>query len=105
MLSANELEQLRIAAGDAARLLKVMGNPDRLLLLCQLAQGEYNVGKLEEILALQQPSLSQQLAELRKANLVSTRREGKQVYYSLTHPAAITLMQTLHQLFCSTVKP
>ncbi|MDK6079549.1 ArsR/SmtB family transcription factor [Massilia varians] len=95
-----DLQQMRRAAAQACALLKVLGNPDRLLLLCQLSQGEYAVGELESLLGITQPTLSQQLAVLREEQLVSTRREGKQVFYRIDSEAALALMQVLYQQFC-----
>lgn len=95
-----DLRHMRAAAAQACGLLKVLGNPDRLLLLCQLSQGEYNVGELESRLGIFQPTLSQQLAVLREEKLVDTRREGKQIFYRIASPAALALMQVLYQQFC-----
>ncbi len=74
-------ELLRRAAGQAVVALKALAHEDRLLLLCQLSQGELCVGELEERLGLRQPSLSQQLGVLRTQGVVGTRRQGKNVYY------------------------
>lgn len=71
------------ASMQASQLLKSLSHPDRLLLLCQLTQGEYCVSELESLVGVGQPSLSQQLGILRKDALVTTRREGKQIYYSI----------------------
>ena len=95
------IEQLRANAGAAGQLLKTLANPDRLLLLCQLSQGERNVGELEALLGIVQPTLSQQLAVLRREGLVDTRREGKQVYYRISSPQALAVINTLYQLFCA----
>jgi DNA-binding transcriptional ArsR family regulator len=97
---APELDALRDAAQEACALMKVLANPDRLLLLCELAVGERNVGELEEALGIGQPTLSQQLAVLRDAALVSTRREGKNIYYQIASPQALAVMQVLHAQFC-----
>lgn len=99
------IEQLRANAGAAGQLLKTLANPDRLLLLCQLSQGERNVGELEALLGIVQPTLSQQLAVLRREGLVDTRREGKQVYYRISSPQALALINTLYQLFCAEGAP
>ena len=80
--------------------LKSMANTDRLMLLCQLSQREKSVSELEACLNLRQPSLSQQLTVLREAQLVSTRREGKNVYYSIGSPAALVVIRVLHDEFC-----
>jgi ArsR family transcriptional regulator len=98
--SALDIQQLRDNAGAAGQLLKALGNPDRLLLLCQLSQGERNVSELEALLGIGQPTLSQQLAVLRREALVDTRREGKQIYYRITSPAALAVINTLYQQFC-----
>jgi ArsR family transcriptional regulator len=92
--------QMRSAAQQASALLKVLSNPDRLLLLCQLAQGEHRVGALERLLDIRQPTLSQQLGVLREEGLVSTRRDGKQIYYSVASPPALAVLQTLYQQYC-----
>lgn len=95
-----DLQQMRAAAAQACALLKVLGNPDRLMLLCQLSQGEYAVGELETLLGIGQPTLSQQLGVLRDEQLVSTRREGKQIFYRINSNEALALMQVLYQQFC-----
>jgi DNA-binding transcriptional ArsR family regulator len=92
----------RASADAASRLMKVLSNPDRLLLLCQLAQGEARVGELERLVGLGQPTLSQQLGVLRDEALVATRRDGKQIYYRIDSPQALAVMQVLYQHFCST---
>lgn len=100
--TALDLAALRQAADAACRLMKVLSNPDRLLLLCQLSEGEKRVGELEELVGIVQPTLSQQLGVLREEGLVSTRREGKNIYYQITSPQALALMGTLFEQFCVT---
>jgi DNA-binding transcriptional ArsR family regulator len=92
------------AAAQACRLMKVLSNPDRLMILCQLSQTEMRVGELEEALGIVQPTLSQQLTVLRDEELVSTRREGKNIYYQLSSPQALAVMQVLYAQFCSNPK-
>ena len=96
-----ELNDMRLAASRACNLMKVLSNPDRLMILCQLSQGEKRVGELEHLLGIVQPTLSQQLTVLREEQLVSTRREGKGIYYSVNSPQALAVIQTLYQHFCS----
>jgi ArsR family transcriptional regulator len=98
-----DLQEMQAAAARACSLLRTLGNADRLLLLCQLTQGEFCVSELESMLGIQQPTLSQQLGVLREEKLVNTRREGKQIYYSLASKEATAVMQVLYQLYC--VKP
>jgi DNA-binding transcriptional ArsR family regulator len=80
--------------------MKVLSNPDRLLLLCQLSQGEKRVGELEELLGIVQPTLSQQLTVLRDEELVTTRRDGKNIYYQIASPQALAVMNVLFTQFC-----
>ena len=96
-----ELSDMRQAAGRACNLMKVLSNPDRLMILCQLSQGEKRVGELEDLLGIVQPTLSQQLTVLRDEQLVSTRRDGKNIYYSINSPQALAVIETLYQQFCS----
>ncbi len=96
-----DLPAMRAASSRACALMRVMANPDRLLLLCQLSQGERRVGELEELLDIQQPTLSQQLAVLREESLVTTRRDGKQVYYSIDSRAALDVLNVLYTHFCA----
>ncbi|MBX3659156.1 MAG: helix-turn-helix transcriptional regulator [Ramlibacter sp.] len=100
-----ELDAMRAAAQSACALMKVLANPDRLLLLCELAEGERNVGELEEALGIVQPTLSQQLTVLRNESLVSTRREGRNIYYEMASPQALAVMQVLYAQFCQPAKP
>ena len=91
---------MRTHAGKAVAMLKLLGNEDRLLLLCQLSLQERTVGELEQLTGVSQPTLSQQLGILRREGLVTTRREGKFIWYQLADASALQLMQTLYQLFC-----
>lgn len=92
--------RLREAAGQAVSTLKALAHEARLLLLCQLSQGERSVGELEELLDLHQPSLSQQLGVLRAEGLVDTRRDGKNIYYRVCDPAALEILALLYRLYC-----
>ena len=100
MAESIDIQQLRANADAAGQLLKALANPDRLLLLCQLSQGERHVSELEMLLGIQQPTLSQQLAVLRREGLVETRRDGKQIFYRISSPAALAVIETLYRLFC-----
>jgi len=95
-----ELDGLEENARHAAGLLKAMSNPSRLVILCQLAQGERSVGELERAVGLSQSGISQHLAVLRRQSMVSSRRVRQTVLYSLGSPDVATLMATLHELFC-----
>ncbi|TCS33071.1 ArsR family transcriptional regulator [Paucimonas lemoignei] len=95
-----DLAALQAAALEATGLLKVLSNPDRLLLLCQMTQGEFCVSELEELTGVTQPTLSQQLTVLREEQLVMTRREGKQIYYTIASKEALAVLQVLYELYC-----
>jgi DNA-binding transcriptional ArsR family regulator len=99
--TALDLEDMQSAAGQACRMMKVLANPDRLMILCQLSKGEMRVGEIEETLGILQPTLSQQLTVLRDAELVSARREGKNIYYQLSSPQALAVMEVLYSQFCN----
>jgi DNA-binding transcriptional ArsR family regulator len=93
-------ERLRAAAGHAVAALKVLANEDRLLLLCQLSLGEMCVSDLEQQLNIGQPTLSQQLGVLRAEGVVNTRRQGKQIFYSVANPALLEILAVLYRLYC-----
>jgi ArsR family transcriptional regulator len=93
-------DMLRQAAGQAVSALKVLANEDRLLLLCQLSQGEMSVGDLEEALGIRQPTLSQQLAVLRAEGVVDTRRDGKRIFYSVADPRLLQMLSVLYDIYC-----
>jgi ArsR family transcriptional regulator len=95
-----ELESMHEAAADACRLMKALANADRLMLLCQLSQGEMSVGELEAALGILQPTLSQQLGVLRDEELVRTRREGKHIHYSVRSAPALAVLRVLYDQFC-----
>lgn len=90
-----DFEALKRHVSEAAELMRLLGNANRIQLLCQIAQGERSVGQLEEQLDIKQPALSQQLAELRKAGLVQTRRESRSILYSLGEGRVRPLLEML----------
>ncbi len=91
---------LASAAADAAALLKTLANPDRLLLLCKLVEGECNVSSLETMSGIRQPTLSQQLGVLREEGIVETRRKGKFIFYRIASAPALAVLRTLYDTFC-----
>jgi DNA-binding transcriptional ArsR family regulator len=90
----------REKAEAASSFMKSLANPNRLMIACALLDGERSVGDLETDLGLRQPSLSQQLAELRESGIVEARREAKQVFYRISDQRAVALIATLHRIFC-----
>lgn len=92
-------------ASEVAGHLKVLAHPVRLMLVCTLVQGEFSVGELEEKLDVHQPTLSQQLTVLREAEIVDTRREGKQIFYRLTEAKTAELIAALFDIYCAEDMP
>jgi len=97
----SELEQLEARAGEAARLLKLLSNERRLLLLCRLVGGEATVNALADAVGLSQSALSQHLAKLREDGLVAYRREGTTLYYRIADRHAERVLELLKDIYCS----
>jgi ArsR family transcriptional regulator, virulence genes transcriptional regulator len=92
--------ELKAHALRATALLKAMSNPARLMVLCQLAEGEKSVGELESAVSLSQSGLSQHLALLRRESIAVTRRQGQTIFYRLSSEEAAAVMRTLYAIFC-----
>ena len=102
---AAALKMLAKQAGEAARLLKLLGNEKRLLVLCFLAvRGEMNVGELVEVVKLSQSALSQHLARLRADGLVTFRRTSQTLHYSVADKNALRVLQVLKDIYCGNLK-
>ncbi len=93
-------DKLTRSSRRASQFLKALANENRLMLLCILSEGEYSVTELEDLLGIRQPTLSQQLARLRADELVSTRRDGNAIYYSLASAEARDVMKVIYTHFC-----
>lgn len=103
-MEANNAEALIKQAREASDLLKALSHETRLLILCILSEGEKSVSELEEILSMPQAAVSQQLARLRFDRLVNTRREGRMIYYSVAGEEVSSVVETLYDLFCRSVR-
>ncbi len=88
-------------AESAAELLKSLANRHRLLIVCQLIDGERSVGELAEFLGIRDSTVSQHLALLRKDGLVVTRREGQTIFYSIGSAPARAVLETLYGIYCA----
>jgi len=99
----NTLE-MQTSAQTAAELMKALSSENRLMLLCQMAEGEKTVGELADALGLRQAAVSQQLALLRKDGLVAARRSGRSMHYSLTGRKARAVIALLYDLYCGGAK-
>lgn len=94
-------KRVRNNAQDASDFLKALSHEGRLMILCSLAHGEKSVTELEQMLSTRQAAVSQQLARLRQERLISARREGKQIFYSLTDERARRIIEQVYELFCT----
>lgn len=99
-LARFDLTQFEDSTGRAATLLRSLANERRLMILCQLVDGEMSVGALQERIGLSQSALSQHLALLREEGIVATRRERQSIFYRIADPAALRVLETLAELFC-----
>jgi ArsR family transcriptional regulator len=99
-LARFDLALFEESAGRAASLLRLLGNEKRLMVLCQLADGELSVGEMQRRVGLSQSALSQHLALMREEGLVATRRESQTIHYRISDPAALRIIETLAELFC-----
>lgn len=95
-----DVDRLAGQAEAASEFLKALAHPSRLVILCELLHGEQSVGELEALLAQRQPAVSQQLARLRREGLVSARREGKTIFYSLADDKARSILAAVYRSFC-----
>lgn len=97
---AKNLISLRRKSEDVAGLLKQLSHPQRLLILCALAEGEKSVGEIEDACGASQSAVSQFLKGMRLEGLIEAKREGKQVFYSIVDPRLFELMKSLYSIFC-----
>lgn len=97
-----DLRGLVACAEEASTLLKAMGHDGRLTILCHLRTGPKSVTELENLLSARQAIVSQQLARLRLEGLVSARREGQAIFYSLLDPKVTAMIEVLARLFETT---
>lgn len=95
------IDVMEAAADRASDLLKALSNRHRLLIVCQLIDGERSVGDLAELLGLRDSTVSQHLALLRKDGLVSARRDAQTIYYSIASDAAREILTALYRVYCT----
>ena len=98
-IAGSDVERMAAKAKAASDFLKALAHEGRLMILCHLREGERSVSELEALIGVRQAAVSQQLARLRLEGLVSARREGKAIYYSLTDRKVRRLIETMHELF------
>lgn len=99
------VEEMRRTADEVTDLLKTLANPNRLMALCELHDGEYSVGELAERLGVRDQAMSQQLSILRAKGLVKTRREGQTIFYSLARSDVRRIIDALYAEFCAVARP
>src|ERR1044071_1856950 len=98
---SNEIDRMVENGKSASDFRKALAHESRLMILCILAEGEKSVSELEDLLSLRQPTVSQQLARLRSDGLVSTRRDGKAIYYNLASEEARIIIGAVYDVFCT----
>ncbi|QDC08492.1 winged helix-turn-helix transcriptional regulator [Oceanicola sp. D3] len=99
-MCAEDMDRMVANATNAANFLKAISHEGRLMILCHLATGEKTVTELEELLSARQAAVSQQLSRLRLEGLVTPRREGKAIYYSLADERPKKIMEVVYEMFC-----
>lgn len=99
-MCAEDMDRMMKNAQAASNFLKAISHEGRLMILCHLASGEKSVTELEDLLSARQAAVSQQLSRLRLEGLVTPRREGKAIYYSLTDDRPKQIMEVVYDLFC-----
>lgn len=104
-MSDDDMDLMMESACDASNMLKALSHEGRLMILCHLVTGEKSVTELEELLSARQAAVSQQLARLRLEGLVTPRRDGKTIYYSLTDDRPRRILEVIYDLFCSIEQP
>ena len=92
---------MQVAAERASELLKALANRHRLMIICQLIDGERSVGELATFLGLRDSTVSQHLALLRKDGLVSARRDAQTIWYSISSSPAREVVETLYRVYCA----
>ena len=99
-MRTEDMDKMVDNAQRACNFLKAISHEGRLMILCHLATGEKSVTELEELLSARQAAVSQQLTRLRLEGLVTPRREGKVIYYSLTDTRPRQIIEVVYELFC-----
>lgn len=99
-MCAEDMEKMMRNAQKASNFLKAISHEGRLMILCHLASGEKSVTELEDLLSARQAAVSQQLTRLRLEGLVTPRRDGKAIYYSLTDERPRQIIEVVYELFC-----
>ncbi len=103
--SPEEMQDILEQARKASELLKALSHETRLLILCLLSEGEKSVSELEKIMSMPQAAVSQQLARLRFDRLVTTRRDGRMIYYQIASQEVSGIIDQLYGIFCAPVRP
>jgi DNA-binding transcriptional ArsR family regulator len=104
-ISDEDMEKMMTSAYAASNMLKALSHEGRLMILCHLVTGEKTVTELEDLLSARQAAVSQQLARLRLEGLVTPRRDGKAIYYSLTDDRPKQILEVIYDLFCTVGEP
>jgi len=96
-----DMDDMMANAKNASDFLKAISHEGRLRILCHLVSGEKAVAELEDLLSARQAAVSQQLSRLRQEKLVTTRRDGKAIYYRLADDRSRRILEVIHDMFCA----
>jgi len=100
-MAAKDMDDMVANAKNASDFLKAISHEGRLRILCHLVSGEKAVAELEDLLSARQAAVSQQLSRLRQEKLVTTRRDGKTIYYRLADDRSRRILEVIHEMFCN----
>lgn len=103
-LTKKNIENMQEAAAQACILMKTLSHPDRLMVLCQLKEGEKSVGQIAEMVGIAQSPLSQHLSKMRLQGIVKNRREAQSIYYSLANEEVERIIDLLYTMYCSDIE-
>lgn len=95
------IENMQQAAVQACTLMKALSHPDRLMVLCQLKEGEKSVGQIAEMVGIAQSPLSQHLSKMRLQGIVKNRRSAQSIFYSLANEEVERIIDLLYEMYCS----
>jgi DNA-binding transcriptional ArsR family regulator len=99
-ISKLNVNEMRNNVESSAAFLKLLSNPTRLLVLCNLIESERCVGDLERDLDISQSALSQHLSKLRDEGIVKSEKQGQHVFYSISDSNVVDIINVLYKLFC-----
>lgn len=93
-------EKMKAQCSEVAAIMKALSHPQRLMLMCHMAEGEKNVSEMLELCDISQSQLSQFLNRMQREKLLKVRKEGNFVFYSISDKNVLKLIQSMQKIFC-----